>query len=98
MAKIVRLTERDMSRLVRRVINEQRLLNEGIVQYMEIKDLNNYVKSGTYERPVNIGMYPGEDGPFVVVPSGNWEGPKHFQLIGNDETPTQPTNQQTSKQ
>lgn len=29
MAKIVRLTERDMSRLVRKVIKEQRMLNEG---------------------------------------------------------------------
>jgi hypothetical protein len=47
MSRIVRLTERDMSRLVRKVIKEQRMLNEGVcgVGEHEIEQL----KQGAYQ-------------------------------------------------
>jgi hypothetical protein len=82
MKKVIRLTERDLNRLVKRVISE------GVVQYISASELNQKLKSmgAVYGKPANVQMYEGGTlGPFVKLP-----GETLYYSITNDDVNSRP--------
>ena len=63
MKKIVKLTERDLTKLVKRVINE------GVIVFRSPEEITEILKQkgATYEKPIQIPMYHNPFGPMVKI-------------------------------
>jgi hypothetical protein len=82
MKKVIRLTERDLNRLVKRVISE------GGVNYISTSELNQKLKlmGAVNGKPANVQMYDGGSyGPFIKLP-----GETLYYSISSDNANSQP--------
>jgi len=78
MRRTVRLTERDLSRLVRRVIREQEIAEAAIavIPLSEVNDKSRIGPKGTY--------YVGRSGE-LVINDGNVNGQGDTQVLSDEE-------------
>ena len=67
--KKIRLSERELTNIIKKVINE------GVVNYRTPEEINEILKQkgATYEKPIQIPMYYNPYGPMVKI-DNNWYG------------------------